>query len=102
MQTLDCADPSESVAKRNTTLTSLQALAMLNNPFMIAMSEQLAARAESRHDDAAQQIQFIFQQTLGRDPKPDEVLSLTKLKEQLGLKYVCRVVFNLNEFVFVD
>ena len=44
MTTLDCADPSLMVAKRNETLTPAQSLAMLNNPFMLAMSEAWADR----------------------------------------------------------
>ncbi|HEX4645165.1 MAG TPA: DUF1553 domain-containing protein, partial [Verrucomicrobiae bacterium] len=35
METLDCADPSQSVPVRNTTITALQALTLLNNPFTV-------------------------------------------------------------------
>ncbi len=37
MTTLDCADSSQSTPKRNETLTSLQALSLLNNRFNLAM-----------------------------------------------------------------
>ena len=55
MATLDCADPSASVAKRNETLTPLQSLALLNNKFMVRMAEHFAARIEpmgDKHDRA--------------------------------------------------
>ena len=42
MNTLDCADPSQRVDKRNETLTALQALSLLNNRFMTRMSEHFA------------------------------------------------------------
>src|SRR5262249_4289538 len=45
METLDCADPSLIVEKRNETLTALQALSLLNNRFMVRMAEHHAARA---------------------------------------------------------
>ena len=48
MQSLDCADPSQAVAKRIETLTPLQALALMNNKFMLRMSEHLAARVQPR------------------------------------------------------
>ena len=46
MQSLGCADPSQSVAKRDAALTSIQALTLLNNRFMIRMSEHFAERLE--------------------------------------------------------
>ena len=48
METLDCADPSAVVARRNETLTPLQALALLNNKFMVRMSEHFAAACKRR------------------------------------------------------
>jgi hypothetical protein len=45
MDRLDCPDASLITAKRNTTITAIQALALLNNPFMVRQSEHLAARA---------------------------------------------------------
>ena len=47
MECLDCADPSLLTPKRNTTLTALQALALLNNPFMVRQAEHFAARLEA-------------------------------------------------------
>src|SRR2546430_13982473 len=46
MDTLDCPDASLLTPKRNTTLTALQALSLLNNPFVLRQSEHLAARVE--------------------------------------------------------
>ena len=38
MERLDCPDPSVLTPKRSTTLTAIQALAMMNNPFVVRMS----------------------------------------------------------------
>ena len=46
MATLDCADPSMLVDKRNETITPLQALAQLNNQLMVAMAKHFAARVD--------------------------------------------------------
>ena len=46
METLDCPDPSLRVEKRNESLTALQALALLNDKFMLRMAEHFAARVE--------------------------------------------------------
>src|SRR5207253_3850271 len=44
LESLDCADPNLNVPVRNTTLTALQPLALLNNPFMVKRSEFFAGR----------------------------------------------------------
>src|SRR5438552_14825455 len=43
---LDCADPNINTPVRNTTLTALQALALLNDPFVLKQSEFFAHRVE--------------------------------------------------------
>ena len=40
--TLDCADPSMQVDKRNETITPQQSLALLNNAFMLEMASEFA------------------------------------------------------------
>ncbi len=47
MTTLDCADPSMIVDKRNETVTALQALALLNNKLVLSMSRHMASRIEA-------------------------------------------------------
>lgn len=44
METLDVADSSQLTAVRNSSVTALQALSMLNNPLVVRQSEHLAAR----------------------------------------------------------
>ncbi len=102
MQTLDCADPSQNIAKRDETVTPLQALAMLNNPFMTRMSEHFAERLKRTHITMAQQIGEGFFLTTGRHPNSDEMNTLLAYAEHRGLVSICRVLFNLNEFIFVD
>ena len=46
MAALDCADPSMRVDKRNESLSALQALALLNNDFMVTMAKHFAERLE--------------------------------------------------------
>jgi len=102
MQTLDCADPSLMVDKRNETQTALQALALLNNPFMTAMSKQMAARVETMASSSKDRVNVAFRLALARDPNADEIGGLTSYAEQHGLANACRLILNLNEFVFVD
>lgn len=102
MTTLDCADPSMQVDKRNETVTALQALALLNNKLMLAMSKHMAERIRHEQSDVEHQIRELFRLSLSRPPTEEELAELTVFAQESGLENVCRVLFNLNEFVFVD
>lgn len=102
MQTLDCADPSQQVPKRDETVTALSALAMLNNTLMVCMAEQIANRFEAMHPERDHQIEAVFESTVSRKPTDAELSAMTKHAEDFGLASTCRVILNLNEFVFVD
>ncbi|MBW3600945.1 MAG: DUF1549 and DUF1553 domain-containing protein, partial [Planctomycetes bacterium] len=102
MNTLDCADPSMSAPKRDETLTSLQALAMLNNRFMLAMAEEFAARLKREAGTLEEQVVLGHRLATGRAPAPAEQDELTAYAREFGLANTCRVLLNLNEFVFVD
>jgi hypothetical protein len=102
METLDCADPSLLVDKRNETINALSALAMLNNKFMVRMSEHFAARVEREANDVPGRVTAAFHRAVGRMPSDEEREGLTAYANQFGLANTCRVIFNLNEFAFVD
>lgn len=102
MDTLDCADPSMSVPKREETLTSLQALTMLNNRFMVAMAKHFASRLMRERATLEEQLSLGFQLITGRIPTDDELRDLLAYAQEFGLPNACRVMLNLNEFVFVD
>jgi hypothetical protein len=102
MESLDCADPSINVPVRNTTITALQALALLNNKLMVRQAEHFAARIEKTSDDLASQIETAYRLALGRYPRTEESKLLTAYAKQHGLANLCRLIFNTNEFLFVD
>ncbi len=102
METLDCADPSQVVAKRLETMTALQALALMNNPFMVRMAEHFAARLEVMAGTLEGRIEAAYLLALGREPTEEEMRALAELAKEHGLANVARLIFNMNEFVFVD
>ncbi|MBX9681569.1 MAG: DUF1553 domain-containing protein [Gemmataceae bacterium] len=102
LATLDCADPSLNVEKRNQTITPQQALAMLNNQLVLAMSKHFAARVRSEEPVEEKQAITAFRIALSREPTTSEAETLTRYAKDHGLANLCRVVMNLNEFVFVD
>ena len=102
MTTLNCADPSQQVARRDDAITALQSLALLNNKLMIAMAGHFAADLEQTHADRAAAVSEAFFRTTGRPPSTEEAADLVAHSDKHGLPSTCRLLFNLNEFSFVD
>ena len=102
MTTLDCADSSQSTPKRDETLTALQALSLLNNKFTLHMAGQFAERIKKESKTLKGQIRRAHQLTTGRPPTPQEMAALHTYAQTHGLQNLCRVLFNLSEFTYVD
>jgi hypothetical protein len=102
MAALDCADPSINVDKRNESVSATQALSLLNDPFMTLMAEKVAARLSKEHDSLETQLEAGFEEATGRKPTDQEQTLLKTLTEKHGLQNTCRMLLNLNEFVFID
>jgi hypothetical protein len=102
MESLDCPDASLLTPKRNTTLTALQALAMLNDSLLLKQAERLAGRLRALRPDVEGQIEQACWFVLSRSPTKEETLQLGTYARTHGLENVCRLLLNSNEFMFVD
>ena len=102
MDTLDCPAGDQLVPVRSESVTSLQALALLNNPFVIRQCEHLAKRITSTPELASQPIDALFRLALQRQPTDEERVKLEGYAAQFGLVNACRLLINSNEFLFVE
>lgn len=102
MTTLDCADSNFSTPQRNETLTSLQALSLLNNRFNTHMAKHFAANLRENHKTAGEIIQEAFLRATGRFPGSRETESIQNYMDVHGLENTCRLLFNLSEFTYID
>jgi len=100
MDALDCPDASQFTATRTVSLTALQALALLNDPFMVRMSEHFASRLTGA-GDAKEQVRNAYRLALGREPTEREQALLASYVTRFGLANACRVLLNSNELAFV-
>lgn len=101
LEAFDVSDPSLSVSKRNMTITSLQALSLWNNRFVLRQCEHLAARLERESPDLSGRINLAYHLLLGRAPSPEETAQLAAFAEKHSLAAACRVLVNSNEFLFI-
>jgi hypothetical protein len=99
---LDCPDPANLTPKRNTTTTALQSLALFNNDLMLRQSQHFAERLRNEASTLDEQINRAFRLAFSRPPSAGELASSRKLVHERGLMHLCRVLFNANEFVYVD
>jgi hypothetical protein len=101
MESMDCPDLSQLTPVRATSVTALQALAMLNDRFIVRQCEHIAARIAPAGDLPAQ-IEQLYQLTLCRRPTAGESAALVEYAKKHGVANVCRILINSNEFMFAN
>ncbi|MFO0282655.1 MAG: PSD1 and planctomycete cytochrome C domain-containing protein [Acidobacteriota bacterium] len=99
-ETFDAPNLSTSCSRRQTTIVAPQALTLLHGELTRTESKHFAARLARAADPLAE----AFWLTLARDPSPAERQSAANLTASGpdGLASLAAVLFNLNEFLFVE
>ena len=99
----DCPDGGQTIARRSRSTTALQALNLLNSPFITQQAEYLAQRLqETCGDRTTEQINLAFQLVFLRSPTPDELADASQLVAKHGLRPLCLALLNANEFLFLN
>ena len=101
LDSLDCPDPSTATPRRTVTTTPLQALSLLNSPFVLRMCGAFAEQARRQGDTTDERVEWMFRQTLNRRPSDEERRTASELADKHGLAAVARGLFNSSEFVTV-
>jgi hypothetical protein len=107
--TFDGAETNMSTSFRITSTTPLQALFMLNDPLVHDSARAFAARLAKERKDDASRIERAYALTLGRPPSSEEAAAslefVTSTRAQLdeaqAWESFARILFRLNEFVYV-
>ncbi|HYO82271.1 MAG TPA: PSD1 and planctomycete cytochrome C domain-containing protein [Bryobacteraceae bacterium] len=108
LEVLDFCDTSRSSAKRINTNVAPQALTLFNGDFVNRQARHLAARLEiEAGPDPERQIQHAFRLAFARKPTTAEAASMLRFVREEGgtrnaLEQLCRVILNMNEFVYPD
>lgn len=112
----DKPDLNLSCPRRNRSTTAPQSLLLLNSRFSLDAAERLSRFVRRQAgNDPTKQIEFAFRRTLGRRPTATEShrfrAFLRTAESRLGSEHrdpsaaltdLCLVLFNLNEFLYVD
>jgi hypothetical protein len=107
LETYDAPDSTLSCSRRDVTNVSPQALALMNNNSIFERAREFAARL--RKQDGADNDAWVtdaWQIALGRPPSEAEkrhaIAMLSKPDREKATDEFCLMLFNLNEFIYVD
>jgi len=107
LEVLDLGDTVHSCPQRQVTTVAPQALSLFNGEFVNQQARRFAARIRRESgSDLRQQIEFAWRVALCRAPAEVETTAMLKFREreveQSALEQICRVILNLNEFVYPE
>jgi hypothetical protein len=118
-EVFDGADSNATTDSRAQSVTPVQALFLMNSPFIHEQSDRFAVRVGMAFDTLRERIDYAFHLAYGRAPRLEEIreaqqfLHRTRLELQAGgapvdqlnqkaLASYLRVVMSSNEFLYVD
>jgi Protein of unknown function (DUF1549)/Protein of unknown function (DUF1553)/Planctomycete cytochrome C len=102
-ETLDLADTVSSCPQRQVTTVAPQALSLFNGEFVGQQAKHFGARLQREAgDDRDKQIRLAWRLALCREPSEEEMAKLSAFLKEESLEQLCRVILNLNEFVYTD
>ncbi len=97
----DCPDFNQVVPKRTRSTTPLQALNLLNSPFVLQQADFLVQRLDTEAKTAESKIKLAFKLCFGRDPEPAETQSSIDFIDETNWHAFARAILNANEFVLI-
>jgi len=102
-EVFDRPDTNQSCPIRARSTVAPQSLALMNGELPAELATQLATLLEREHPDSpTNQVRDAFRRCLGRSPTAGELERSLAFARTAGLNSVCRALFNVNEFVYVD
>ncbi|HZZ82834.1 MAG TPA: DUF1549 and DUF1553 domain-containing protein [Gemmataceae bacterium] len=102
LEPFDVPDSNQSCPKRERSTTAPQALALLNSSDVIAAARVLADRLDKDAPDTDARITLAYRLTLGRTPTDTERRLSREFVAQSPWSELCRALFNVNEFIYLD
>ena len=98
----DLPNQNISCGARNVSTVPTQALALMNDDFVLRQSQLFANRLqEAAPDNPSKQVDLAYHLALNRPPDPSERKLALDFLAQHQLAGLAHVMFNLNEFLYV-
>lgn len=102
LEVFDAPDNNLSCAARGRSTTAPQSLTLLNSDIAIAAATTVAELLAEQSEPQDKQISQASRLILGRRPSPRELEMAREFLRHSPLSELCRALFNLNAFIYVD
>ena len=102
MEALDFPDLGLLSPTRSFSASSLQALTLYNNDFVLHHADRMASRIQGESDALESQVTQAVRLVWLREPTREELHDFGEFVRINGLPALCRLLLNSNEFLFVD
>jgi hypothetical protein len=119
LEVFDGADTNAPTAERALSTTPVQALWLMNDPFVHEQADNFAVRVGMAYSEQARRIDYAYRLAFGRPPTKEEIkigaeylgkvaqeLKATKIpadrQPRAALASYLRILMSSNEFMYVD
>jgi hypothetical protein len=104
MDALDCPAGDQLTPVRTEGITVQQALALWNDEFILRQAAQLASSLQREYPKSGleQHLAIAIERLDARAARATDLAELVPYARRHGLAATCRLLFNSNEFIFVD
>jgi hypothetical protein len=105
--------PFSTIGKRSISNVPAQALALMNNPFVLDQAAVWANKVVAETPDSSERIRRMYTAAFARPPTEAEVQEASEFLSQQSIQYgvgevsrawadLAHVLFNVKEFIFVE
>jgi hypothetical protein len=101
-ESLDFPDLGLLAPQRSFSVSALQSLTLWNHPFVLHHCDVTSTRITETSPAEADQVLEAFRSILLRDPTDEELKEFVAYRHEFGLAATIRLLFNSNEFLFVN
>lgn len=102
LEVFDAPDSNLSCPVRGRSTSAPQSLTMLNADEVIAAAQATGARAMKKASASDDRVTLIYRSILGRYPSGREMGLSREFLDHSPIEELCRALFNVNAFVYVE
>ncbi|MBI3854369.1 MAG: PSD1 domain-containing protein [Planctomycetes bacterium] len=102
LEVFDAPDSNLSCPERGRSTTAPQSLTLLNAGEVMAAAKITADRIAAEAQTPAERVTLLYRIALGRRPSERELALAVEFLAKSPLTELCRAVFNLNSFVYLE
>jgi hypothetical protein len=103
LQIFDAPDTSASCPRRETSTVAPQALALMNSEFSSEQARHFADYVREQAGDAPpDDVEAAWKIAFGRPPTLEERQTALDYLQRNSLERLCLLMFNMNQFLYID